>query len=257
MDGLYKMVQIRGGFPALNDGLKDKVWRADVTGCIGSLSKPRFSITGEETLSSFFLSHKRPIPTLCNGLSSIMQLFAFDGVLVSILGELQYLTSILNNATMDLLTIEQIVGSIQYHLLLYHSAGYKSSQNAVLQELCCIGALVYLKTLYHFHRYLQAKEIPAGALSDRAMIQKLKSCLSMAEANTAQARALFLWILFLGGAAVDGTKDRAWFVARLATTVIELQICRWEDAKSSLMTFLWVDRIHESSCRGLWDETQL
>jgi hypothetical protein len=155
---------------------------------------------------------------------------------------------------MDLLTIDRIVTSIQYHLLLFQSAGYKSSENAVLQEDCCIGALVYLKTVYHFHLCLQVGRFPAGALTDGPMIQKLKFCLDMADINTAQTRALSLWIIFLGGAAVAGTKDRAWFVARLAKTVMELQICSWEDAKSSLMKFLWVDRIHENSCKDLWDE---
>lgn len=86
------------------------------------------------------------------------------------------------------------------------------------------------------------------------MIQKLKSCLNTVDTNKVQAGALFLWIMFLGGAAAAGIKDRAWFVARLAKTIMEFQICSWEDAKSSLTKFFWVDRIHENSCRDLWDD---
>ena len=89
------------------------------------------------------------------------------------------------------------------------------------------------------------------------MVQKLKSFLGRVEMNTVQTRSLSLWVLFLGGVIVAGTKDRAWFVARLAKAIMELQICCWEDAESSLREFLWVDRIHENSCRVLWDEAMV
>ncbi|KAI9737859.1 MAG: hypothetical protein M1834_009229 [Cirrosporium novae-zelandiae] len=253
MDGLHKMVQIRG-FAALNENLKSKIWRADITGCIATLSKPRFTAIEIPSLSLPPLLLKQPISALCDGMRNIIELFAFDGGLIGIISELQYLTSALNNATMDLLTVDRIVISIQYHLLLFQSAGYKSSQNAALQEVCCIGALVYLETVYHFSLCLQVGKFPASALTDGVTIQKLKSCLDMADMNTAQTRVLFLWIMFLGGAAVAGTKDRAWFVARLVKIVMELQIYNWKDAKSSLMKFLWAGRVHENSCKDLWDE---
>ena len=32
---------------------------------------------------------------------------------------------------------------------------------------------------------------------------------------------------------------------------MEFQICSWEEARSNLARFLWVDRIHEEACKGL------
>lgn len=183
-----------------------------------------------------------------------MLAFDDDDDLIGILYELQQLTSIINNETVGFLKISQIMGPIQYRLLSFQSADSESSQNAVLREVCCIGASVHLKIVYDFHLRLWAGAFPAGALMDRAMIQKIKSCLDMADTATAQTSALFLWLMFLGGIAVAGTKERAWFVARIARTIMDLQICSWKDARSSLIQFLWVDRIHENACRDLWDE---
>jgi hypothetical protein len=184
-------------------------------------------------------------------------LFTFDDGIISILGELQYLTSLLNNTTMDFLIVNQFSTSIHCHLLSFLSVSYKSSQNGVTEELCCIGSLVYLKTIYDFHLCLRILGLAAGAVMNEDMVQKLKSCLGRVEMDTVQTRALFLWVLFLGGVVVAGTRDQAWFVARLAKAIMEWQICRWEDAESSLREFLWVDRVHENSCRDLWDEAMV
>lgn len=200
------------------------------------------------------LTPHESIPALCEGLTAVIELFSFDDDLISILSDLQNLTSVLNNTAMDLFIIDRIITPIQHNLLSFQFAGYELSQKAVFQEVCCIGALVYIKTIYDFYHSLQLGRFPAGTLTDGAIIQKLKSCLDMIDTNTAQTKALFLWMLFLGGTAVVGTSDRAWFVARLVKTAIEFQICSWEDVRLSLMKFLWIDRIHENFCKELWDE---
>ena len=175
--------------------------------------------------------------------------------LVRVLCELQYLTSLLKNTEVNFLTVNRFSTSIHCHLLTFQSTPHQSSQNTVLEELCCIGALVYLKTVYDSHLCLQVWGHTAGAVMDKMMVKKLKSCLGKIEMDTVQTRKLFLWVLFLSGAAVAGSKERAWFVARLAKAIVEWQICGWEDAKSSLVDFLWLDRIHDDSCKDLWDES--
>lgn len=224
---------------------------------MSTLSKPRFTTIDLLSLSLPSSSLTQPSSTLCDGLRSITESFAFDDELVGILCEIQYLTSALHDATMTFLTVNRFTTSIHCHLLSFQSAGLSTSQNAVLEEICCIGALVYLKTVYDFHLWLQIWGLPAGAAMDEAMVQKLKSYLGTIEKDTAEARALFLWVLFLGGVAVSGTRDRGWFVARLAKAIMEFQICGWEDAKSTLTGVLWVDRIHETPCGDLWDEAMV
>lgn len=161
---------------------------------------------------------------------------------------------------MDGVTIDRSAASLQYHVLVFQAAGSRSSQNDndIMHEICCLGALIYLETFDDFLR-LQAGRLRASSLLHGALIQKLKSTLDMVDTtNIAPSRALTLWILFLGGAVCAGTKDRVWFVARLVKTIMKLQqLLSWEDAKSSLVKFLWVDRIHEHSCKDLWDEVQI
>jgi hypothetical protein len=173
-------------------------------------------------------------------------MFAIEDDLIGILGELQNLTLVLNNTTIDLSQM-RLLSPIQHHLLSRQPTGSSGSQNAVVEEAFCIGACFYLKTIYDYHLRLQLGWVPTNAMTDGTPIQRLKSCLDMIYMDTEQARTLFFWVWFMGGAAVAGTADRAWFVAGLAKAkaTMELQICSWEDAKSSLMRFYWVDRIAE------------
>ena len=86
---------------------------------------------------------------------------------------------------------------------------------------------------------------------------EVKSCLEIADTSSPQTRALFSWIIFLGGAAVAGTRDRAWFVARLVKNVMEWKIGSWEVMKVESRGFWWVGRIHEGACKELWDEAMI
>jgi hypothetical protein len=53
------------------------------------------------------------------------------------------------------------------------------------------------------------------------MMGKLKSCIKSADTNTLQTRVLLLRIIFLAAMVVVGTRDRAWFVARLVKIIME------------------------------------
>jgi hypothetical protein len=133
----------------------------------------------------------------------------FERDFVGLLGEMQYLGSVLSSVEMDIPTVVKTITSIQCHLLLHQSGGSENSPNATLEEICRVGCLVYLQTIYNFHLYLQLRIHPIDTVTNGGLIPKLKYFLNMAEINTAQTRALLLWIMFLGGAEVPGTKDRA------------------------------------------------
>ncbi|TAQ84493.1 hypothetical protein B7494_g7186 [Chlorociboria aeruginascens] len=239
MDGINQMVQMRGGLAALNDDVRNKVSRADIIGCIGTLSKPRFTCIDipRPSLSSSFVEDDS---ALCDGLRDIVDIFHFRDNLVTILYLLQQFTSTLNETAIDLLTLDSIICSTQHRLLLFHSSCFQMSGNSILQETCCIAALVYVQTIIHFHLCLQVGRFPTsavtnGAVTNGAMIHKLKSCLETADMKIAQARPLSLWVLFLGGVAAAGSKDRTWFVARLVKMVMKLGISSWEEAKRTLL----------------------
>lgn len=200
---------------------------------------------------------KTPISTLCEGLRIISDFHTFDDDLITVLGELERMTLVLNTSIMDLGTIDRTVAYMQYHLLSIHSAVDKSSPNALLEGSLTVGALVYIHTVHRFHLYPQGMEVSSGLLTARVIIQKLKTCLDSVDMNVTQTSGLFLWMMFLGGIAVAGTEHRVWFVARIAKTVVQLQISEWEDVKSLLIRFPWVERIHNKPCTHLWNEVEI
>ncbi|KAH8819441.1 hypothetical protein F5884DRAFT_760528 [Xylogone sp. PMI_703] len=258
IDGLYKMVELRGGFSTLGDNVKNKVLRVDIVGCISTFSEPRFVSKKIDTSSYAFtgLTVKPPTLPLSDGFKTVAEVFLFDESLVEILSELQYLTSVVDKK-IDHMMFDGLAIAIQYHLLQFHFLADRNSPNLILEEACSMGALICLKTIHHAEIGLQVEGYPAGISADEAVVLKLKTCLGMIDTNTTLARELFLWIIFLSGTAVAGTKHRAWFVARLAKAIKEWKIGSWEQVRSSLVKFLWVESVHADSSRGLWDEAKV
>jgi hypothetical protein len=225
---------------------------------VSTLSKPRFPPAEAISLSLPFLQYpQQPISTLCEGLRNIIEMCDLDSNLISIFVELQYLNSTLAISTRNLMTTYHVHASVQYHLLMFRSTRYSGGQISAIQEICSLGVITYLKTVYDFQRSISTGRPPIGASTDIVTIQQLKSCLDFIEINTPQTQAFFLWMLFLGGSVVASTKERTWFVARLARTIVEMQIRSWEDMRELLKRFLWVDWIHGDPCRELWDEAMV
>lgn len=193
---------------------------------------------------------------LCDGLKQVAEYLDLDEQMVHTLGELQYLTHIVCNPSTSLLLIDNMVISIQYRLLIYLAARSYGSSYASLIGACGIGIFIYLKTIYYCRLNFKVETYPTGVPMYGVVLQKLRSCLNGVDASEPQIRDLFLWILFLGGGAAGGTKERAWFVARLAKGVKEWGINNWEDAKLLLKRFLWVDDIHERFFIDLWNEVE-
>jgi hypothetical protein len=172
--------------------------------------------------------------------------------LVNILLEIQHLTSLFNNTTTDLhiSTILRMIASIQYHILsFFHSPGFT---HGGVEELCCLGSLIYLKTLNDDGcARIWGSQPSTASILNTPLIVKLKSSLEILDTSTPQMRALFLWILLMGGLAVAGTRDRAWFVARMVKIVIEWGIGSWEELEVR-GGFWWV-----RGCREVWDEAMV
>jgi hypothetical protein len=144
-----------------------------------------------------------------------------------------------------------MIASIQYHILsFFQSPGFK---HGGVEELCCLGLLIYLKILNNVTcARIWGSQPSTASLLNTPLILKLKSSLDLADTDTPQMRKLFLWIVLMGAVAVAGTRDRAWFVARLVKVVMEWEIGSWEelDVRGG---FWWV----EGGCREVWDEAMV
>ncbi|KAF4632435.1 hypothetical protein G7Y89_g5703 [Cudoniella acicularis] len=167
INGLQRMVQLRGGFKALSQDLQSKIYRysnflimpkfrfvnipfrADIAGSIASLSKPRFTTITNAPYTPL----DTDLPPLSPGFQHILKTTndTLPTNLITILHQFQYLNSLLTQTPPSLTTIAGIITMLENRLLTLHAAGTASTKtpnnNQLLHDLCCIAGLLNLQTL--------------------------------------------------------------------------------------------------------------
>ncbi|KAE8359462.1 hypothetical protein BDV27DRAFT_149572 [Aspergillus caelatus] len=68
---------------------------------------------------------------------------------------------------------------------------------------------------------------------------------------------VLIWVLFVGAWSSQLLPERTFFVTELAAAVRRQGIQSWQELRSLLLNFFYVDRVHQTVLRGLWDEIQL
>jgi hypothetical protein len=68
---------------------------------------------------------------------------------------------------------------------------------------------------------------------------------------------VLIWVLFIGAWASRLVPERTFFVTELAAAVGRQGIESWQELRTLLLNFFYVDRVHQTTLRGLWDEIQL
>lgn len=63
-----------------------------------------------------------------------------------------------------------------------------------------------------------------------------------------------LWILVMGGIAAIDTPHRSWFVCKIGTLMTGMGLAAWEDVRSILQYFLWLEGVSEFDGRMLLGE---
>jgi hypothetical protein len=208
--------------------------RADLTGSIATLSPSRFRFPATPPFE-FSTSNISP------GLQTIIASFPQDSTLISILADLQNLASLPSIITLHR---EYVVFALQ-HRLLSLDLGAQPPLLGGTEELCALTALLYLS-----RSQLQAPNLHSPAPTK--VLLCLKSRLALFSL-TPRTRDFIVWVTFVGAAAAKGTRERAWFVARMVRGVMECGISSWEEAKCVLGEFLWVEGMQEE-WRRVWEE---
>jgi hypothetical protein len=225
---------------------------ASISGCISTLSRPRFQAEDIQDLAPPSLSGERSELALCDGLAHLVQLLPGCSDLVVILYELQHLASTLNHTKIvDLKDFLLANEYVQYSIIMSKSPSNGGTQDQALLQACCLGALIFLKSTYDDYLCNLNGSPPAQTLTNAAIFRNFASRLDALSTTTAQTKDLFLWLLFLGGIIAP---DRAWYVARLAKASLEWNFRNWDAIKTCLMRFLWVEKIHSTRCKELWEE---
>lgn len=263
--GLRQMVALRNDLADVPPDIRFQISWTDIRVACMAFTKPIFP----------FLRYSRPahftiVPTnedLKNTASALISL----GEIPSILGDG------MSKAIYDLSE------------LVWYAEWVKSGQNH--QEIddeterYFNTEVIYVEYVLHMDRYLETGE-PKGDANIEGCVRlacllfhngaiwefypqiapvfpKPISALRQALATTIPAGffqmfpEVLIWVLFIGSWSSRLVPERTFFVTELAAAVGRQGIQSWHELRSLLLNFFYVDRVHQTALRGLWEEIQL
>jgi len=104
-----------------------------------------------------------------------------------------------------------------------------------LYECYRLGALLYSSAVLY--------PLPPSTGTLTRLVAMAKQAVSDMRINTCfeGGREALIWILLLGGIAVEGSLEKVWFLTRLKTALRMVRVTRWSDLKRLVRAFLWMD----------------
>jgi hypothetical protein len=208
---------------------------ADLCGSVDTFETPHFT------------DHNSLLPigktnNMKSSFQALSETFGFDLELQSIMIRVNEATDALNllhlrKKATDPLALREDFTSIQYSLLSMHSTRSLTPRCA-MQEVCRIGILLYITSILN--------ELPVGASVCDTLIAKLRQALE--RIGTTRNENLILefqlWLMFLSNALASTPKNKEWTRKSFGDAIEGLDIKHWDDIKSILKTFGWVEAIH-------------
>ncbi|KAK4081284.1 uncharacterized protein Triagg1_2816 [Trichoderma aggressivum f. europaeum] len=67
---------------------------------------------------------------------------------------------------------------------------------------------------------------------------------------------ILFWQLFMGGMEATDLEDWSWFATGISILATQLQVESWAAAMAILQNIFWIDSVHSSRGRALWDASQ-
>ncbi|KAF3071393.1 hypothetical protein CFAM422_006152 [Trichoderma lentiforme] len=67
---------------------------------------------------------------------------------------------------------------------------------------------------------------------------------------------ILFWQFFMGGMEATGPEDWSWFATGISMLATQLEVESWAAAMTILRSIFWVDSVHSSRGRALWDASQ-
>lgn len=186
-----------------------------------------------------------------SGFQALSETFGLDLELKSIMIRANEATDALNllhlrKRATDPLALRDDFTSIQNSLLSMHSTRSLTPRCAT-QEVCRIGILLYITSILN--------ELPVGASVCDTLIAKLRQALERIGTTRDENMILEfqLLLMFLSNALASTPKTKEWTRKSFGDAMERLDIKHWDDIKTILKTFGWVEAIHGEYFRALYD----
>jgi len=257
MDGLEKIVSMRGGMQALTSNwlLCRIIHWYDIESASFNGFQPRFSpnfspsaarvsVNRSEQGSYFDSGHTAP-----DSLSLILDqsYFATFSRLVDLSSRLEAndpnCGQFLNSSELF-----DHRASVNYNLLESRCLCGHDTSHICVCEVCRLAIQVYL--------HLPLPKVHNGKHPISKLVVRLRTALGRANDLLIKYPTLLFWALFVGGIAAGSTL-RLWFVASLARVVVSLEVNLKADARNSLLTICWTNRVCKVSALILWADINL
>ncbi|KAH8810724.1 fungal-specific transcription factor domain-containing protein [Xylogone sp. PMI_703] len=243
MRGLKEMISLKGGLGVFAPNRL----LTDLCGCIDAVRQPFF-----EDARALSCVGDAVSPYVNNTFRGLSQRLNFDTRLCYILDDVEKLTNILNQihcgqAEVDPLLLRDSLTSHQYQLLwLQHSPSNINQDD--MQAACCFGLLLYLTTILN--------ELPLGTSTCGMLITQLRTTLEdMTTKHRPDSPTNFLlWLTFMICSMVVDESNKAWAMQTFKTIILDPDFQDKERVKLSLVTLLWVEKVHGPCFDRVWSE---
>ncbi|KAH7151901.1 hypothetical protein B0J13DRAFT_251043 [Dactylonectria estremocensis] len=242
MDGLHRMIEMRGGLSALDSGvIKHKAHRIDFglamsTGC--DLRFPQENISWNPQIA------QGVSVTKLSELSMIDP--RLDPRLLHIWADILVFSKAANEATktgvkMSEAFFSRLNTSVPSRLIALRFCPTSVSE---LLRLCM---LAFMKSLL----------LQIDGLGPRMthLVDSLKTALQAQQMPPAPEQArLLLWALFISKLSVFEDTDQDWLNEAMVQTALSLDLRTWPQTRVVLKSFLWVDLVYNQSGKRLFDQ---
>ncbi|KAJ5095827.1 hypothetical protein NUU61_005183 [Penicillium alfredii] len=157
-----------------------------------------------------------------------------------------------NEDTEEYFNTEVLYVEYSLHMDRYTATGQVKG-DASIEGCCRLACLLFHNSaIWNFYPQI-APLLPKPILALRAALE-----MTIPSGLFALCRDLLIWLLFVGAACSAALpQERAFFVAELAAAARLQGVGSWQETRTILMGFFYVDRVHLPMIRQIWKEVQL
>ncbi|KAH5865662.1 hypothetical protein HBI92_115920 [Parastagonospora nodorum] len=263
MDGVKRIVELRGGMETLSQLIQQKIYSTDILGCMEIGAIPHFPA----------VSLPKPLcpPYHCDlppAIASLAEIYTLDPDFLALLSEITTHAAY-SSATHDTLNLQYRLLSLystrQYQHLLpdpnfftgtFYGQG-QEAQSDIVQEILLIGAMLFL-SLPHMRTLPPIRPIDYSYL-----LSRLNSFLSPSFNNHTLLlhREFLLWLSFLGEVFSSSSIALSIYARGCSPFGIQMRafsdmlgIISWEEMNMALGMMWAIQPRHEKPYRCLWEE---
>ncbi|KAH7354665.1 hypothetical protein BKA65DRAFT_496765 [Rhexocercosporidium sp. MPI-PUGE-AT-0058] len=240
MNGMKKIVEMRGGIHMLPDLIRQKIYDAELLGSLETGSVPRFHFIN----NSAFGSSETP-RLISDGFAQLAECHILQGELLGIFREIEEIVCISRSGKFTTALFETAMFPIRYRLFCWTGEGGYDDQPSAIHQCLHHGAIIYVQSLL--------RKPPVRGFDLSVLSSRLKNSMLQLESCGLALDGLLIWLSLVGGISADGI-HREWFTKKLRglTTGID----SWNEVRIYVGQYWWVDQIHDLLGKQLWSEVK-